>query len=796
MAIYSLEAKVFSRGQGHSAVAKAAYRAGTIYHDARLGRRWDYSDRTDVEHVEISVPDGAPAWTVDPEQLWNAVEATERRKDSELARECRIALPRELTREQQVILAREWVAAEYASRGMVAQWALHAPEASDGGEQPHIHVMVTTRHLDPDGPSGFSSKKADDFRAYWTGDDAFKKGKKGAFVSSTEGLEGMRQRWAEMCNRHLAAAGVEAAIDHRSLAAQRAEALAEGDAEKAAMLSRPPESKMGKGHGMRKRGLKSDRAEEAQEIREERRKVIDLAEERAKRKPRIHPDDWRAETEIVTPTQQQEMELELEQHKRKFGFHAGTANRGHRPQNDRAHVAPQPAGRGVENRSRATGPGRVAPGAAGPYRLGVRPSDQAADRQERVAHYRSGLDRATAADQAQRQAFKKRLLESWYRTKLSSDLAPALHWVRQRPEETVAQLYSGARVRDSGGALSVQKTDRQAIDLQVQMAKAKDWSDLELSGTTAYKLAAAEAATRAGLVVTNRDLQGIVERVKDQMADEARQTRRYPSEEIFPSSGAAEQTEERQPSRTALPRTQVDDIAFVRQQWVKAVQRAVDAMAIARGAIWRGPDGQDRPFLVRLAGMPAPVPARLSDDEAREVAERRRPALQPAWPTAQSALAEARRRRQELDARWQRLGFFARHGAAGEEIDAERDTLRPRGRQASADLAALEQAWQRDLPQHVAEIREEADRMRDLAAELKEKGAAVAAQADAEAKKLEKLMRELERGAQLGRIMPTSAETDAERLDQLEVQVTNLPAPAEQRGQPELRRRGPGWRSR
>ncbi len=286
MAIYSFEVQVFSRGAGHSVVSKAAYRMGSQLYDARLGCHTpNYGGRRDVMHVETAAPANAPVWVNDGEALWNRVESCERRKDSELARECRIALPRELRRDQQIALAREWAREEYGGRGMVAQWALHVPGASDGYEQPHIHVMVTTRHLDTNGPSGFSSKKAADFRSYWTGEDAFKKGKAGAFISNTEGLEGMRTRWAELCNRHLAAAGVEARIDHRSLAAQRAEALREGDEEKADMLDRTPEPKIGAGASRRaKRGDLADRVREAQENRREREAVINLAAERAKRR--------------------------------------------------------------------------------------------------------------------------------------------------------------------------------------------------------------------------------------------------------------------------------------------------------------------------------------------------------------------------------------------------------------------------------------------------------------------------------------------------------------------------------
>ena len=54
-------------------------------------------DKPGVVHSEILLPDGAPARWLDRATLWNEVEAGEKRKDAQLAREIEIALPRELT---------------------------------------------------------------------------------------------------------------------------------------------------------------------------------------------------------------------------------------------------------------------------------------------------------------------------------------------------------------------------------------------------------------------------------------------------------------------------------------------------------------------------------------------------------------------------------------------------------------------------------------------------------------------------------------------------------------------------
>lgn len=212
MAIYHLRAKVMSRskgqsavagaayrGGGHSAIHAAAYRSGGILVDERTGQSYDYSHKGHVEHTEIMAPDGAPGWVHDRSELWNRVEAGEKRKDAQLAREMEITLPRELTPEECKGLVRSFVAEQFVSRGMVADIAIHRPKASDGGEQPHAHVMLTMRSLDPEG-QGFGPKVRE-----W---------------NNVALLEGWREAWAGAANRALEHAGKDERIDHRTLEAQ------------------------------------------------------------------------------------------------------------------------------------------------------------------------------------------------------------------------------------------------------------------------------------------------------------------------------------------------------------------------------------------------------------------------------------------------------------------------------------------------------------------------------------------------------------------------------------------------
>ncbi len=125
MAIYHFTAKVISRGKGRSAVAAAAYRSGSKLHDTRQDLNFDYTQKSEVVFSEILLPDGAPSWMANREALWNAVEAGERRKDAQLARDIEFALPRELSREQAIALARGLVRSEFVGTGTIA---VRAPE--------------------------------------------------------------------------------------------------------------------------------------------------------------------------------------------------------------------------------------------------------------------------------------------------------------------------------------------------------------------------------------------------------------------------------------------------------------------------------------------------------------------------------------------------------------------------------------------------------------------------------------------------------------------------------------------
>ncbi len=235
-AIYHLSVKVISRSAGRSAVAAAAYRSAGRLHDERIDRTHDFTNKSGVVHSEVLLPEGAPEHLTDREQLWNAVEAAEKRKDAQLSREVEFAIPRELDRSEGIRLAREFVEREFVERGMIADLNVHWDIGADGLAKPHAHVMLTMREVGREGAENVFGAKVRDW-------------------NRTELVEQWRERWAEHVNERLAELDIDARIDHRSLEAQG--------------IGLEPQDKIGPAASrMEGRGLEAERIEEHRAIAE------------------------------------------------------------------------------------------------------------------------------------------------------------------------------------------------------------------------------------------------------------------------------------------------------------------------------------------------------------------------------------------------------------------------------------------------------------------------------------------------------------------------------------------------
>ena len=169
------------------------------------------------------LPEDAPAWIAGPaatmsraslsELLWNAAAQAEQRYDAQTAREITIALPVELTREQNIALVREFVSGELVSRGFAVDWVYH-----DKPGNPHVHLMHTLRPLDEHGFGRKTRAVLDDRGVPVRGADGRLVYTR--FMGTPEDFKALRTAWGDYVNRHYALAGLSLRIDMRSYAAR------------------------------------------------------------------------------------------------------------------------------------------------------------------------------------------------------------------------------------------------------------------------------------------------------------------------------------------------------------------------------------------------------------------------------------------------------------------------------------------------------------------------------------------------------------------------------------------------
>lgn len=264
MAIYHLEAKVVSRGNGRSAVAASAYLSCSKMLNDYDGVQHDFTRKKGLVWQDVLLPEFAPPEWKDRSVLWNAVEKNEKTKDSRLAREFVPALPIELTPAQWQELLTDFIQNNFVADGMCADVAVHDPYPP--GHNPHAHIMVTVRPLDEKGNWQYKTEKeyvclrngeergftAAEFKAAqadgWEKQYPYKVGRKKVYLppseaekhgyervskypkstkygrqnpiserwNSEEQLVQWRKAWADVANRYLERYGYNERIDHRS----------------------------------------------------------------------------------------------------------------------------------------------------------------------------------------------------------------------------------------------------------------------------------------------------------------------------------------------------------------------------------------------------------------------------------------------------------------------------------------------------------------------------------------------------------------------------------------------------
>lgn len=255
MAIYHCTCKIISRGQGRSAVGAAAYRSGEKLYNEYDGIEHDYTKKGGVVYSEIMLCENAPKEYQDRQTLWNAVEQIEKSSKAQLAREYEVALPVELSREEQIKLVRDFAKENFVDNGICVDFSIHDKE--DGN--PHAHIMLTTRPIEQDNSWGVKQKK--EYILDKNGQKQYDKKKqtykcktvKTTNWDSKEFLQRSRESWAEKVNQELEKKSLPQRIDHRSLKEQG--------------VDRVPTIHEGGARKLEKRGIKTDRGKINREIK-------------------------------------------------------------------------------------------------------------------------------------------------------------------------------------------------------------------------------------------------------------------------------------------------------------------------------------------------------------------------------------------------------------------------------------------------------------------------------------------------------------------------------------------------
>jgi hypothetical protein len=190
--------KAISRSTGRSVVAAAAYRLGNRMEDHEYAEVRDFTRRGGVVTSFTVAPEHAPAWVQDPERLWNAAEAAENRRNSQVGRECELALPASLSGAEREAIVRAYAQDLVDRYGVAVTAAIHLPSRHDeAGLNHHAHILMTTRRMEAEG-LGPKTRELD------------------AKATGPGEVRWMREHAADVINAALERAGLDERVDHRS----------------------------------------------------------------------------------------------------------------------------------------------------------------------------------------------------------------------------------------------------------------------------------------------------------------------------------------------------------------------------------------------------------------------------------------------------------------------------------------------------------------------------------------------------------------------------------------------------
>jgi ATP-dependent exoDNAse (exonuclease V) alpha subunit len=292
--------------------------------DERTGEVHDYTRKQGVEHTDIVFPHGV---NMSREELWNAAEGAEKRKDARIAREFELALPAELTKEQRRELATGFARHLVEQYGVAADVALHEPNRKGDQRNHHAHILITTRQISAQGLGNKTDLEQED--------KALRALKKD---TGRQQIETLRAAWAAQCNLALQRAGSHERVSHKSLKAQG--------------IEREPTSHLGPvATAMERRGERSERGtlNLPQGNQTEREELAALEQQQSgMNAARNRAHQWRQEQVRAAAEAQRRAELERERQQEEQDRERQRQERAQKLEAERkAREEPRERGRGM-----------------------------------------------------------------------------------------------------------------------------------------------------------------------------------------------------------------------------------------------------------------------------------------------------------------------------------------------------------------------------------------------------------------------------------------------------------------
>jgi len=170
MAIAYARLQFIQRSNGKNACCKAAYNSRSKVqfegHDFNPKKIYNWSYKEPCVFHCVLLPEHVDKSFKNIEKLWNAAEASELKKNSQVAIELVLALPDDqcISIEDRIELTKSFVQKNFVDKGLAAQIDIHPPEkkihlSPQSGEVTnfdqnwHAHILLTTRRFSKDGKS-------------------------------------------------------------------------------------------------------------------------------------------------------------------------------------------------------------------------------------------------------------------------------------------------------------------------------------------------------------------------------------------------------------------------------------------------------------------------------------------------------------------------------------------------------------------------------------------------------------------------------------------------------------------